>query len=143
MQRVVIDTNVLLSSMFSSKGNPAEIMDLITNGEVELCYSREILEEYERKLAEPKFKFTVDMQKAIINDVIKEIGVLVDDPVPSHVKIRDLDDGVFYDVAKENDAILITGDNDLLVLNENFIVKPAEYLKMRKEYFNTSEPLND
>ena len=79
MQRVVIDTNVLLSSMFSSKGKPAEIMDLITNGEIELFYSREILNEYEEKIAEPKFKFTIDKQEAIINDVIKENRIAAGD----------------------------------------------------------------
>jgi len=128
---VVIDTNVLISSVISSKGSPAEIMDLIVKGEIEFCYSKKIFDEYKRKLAKPKFRLGLDEQEAIIRDLEKS-GIPIDDPAPSDIEIRDLDDRVFYDAAKENGAILITGDKDLLVLNEEFIMSPADYLKRFK-----------
>ena len=106
-------------------------MDLVANGEVKFNFSEKILDEYKRTLAKPRLKLSIETQKKAIDD-IKKCGVLVDDPVPSSVEIRDFDDRIFYDVAKENEAILITGDEDLLVLNENFIMKPAQFISLFK-----------
>jgi len=128
MQKVVIDTNIFISFKKSISGSPSKVMDLIADGKVELCYSPQILKEYEQTLAKPKFKFDVEYQELAIED-IKEIGTLVNHPAPSNIEIRDPDDKIFYDVAKENNAILITGDDDLLVLAEPFIMSPADYLK--------------
>ena len=44
MIRVVIDTNVFVSSFFG--GNPRKIIDLWKNGSIVLCLSQEIIEEY-------------------------------------------------------------------------------------------------
>ena len=44
MTRVVIDTNVFVSSFFG--GNPRKIIDLWKNGSIVLCLSQEIIEEY-------------------------------------------------------------------------------------------------
>ena len=44
MTRVVIDTNVFVSSFFG--GNPRRIIDLWKTGKVILCLSRPIIEEY-------------------------------------------------------------------------------------------------
>ena len=55
MKRVVIDTNVLVSSTLSSEGNSAKIMNLISDKEVQLYYSPEILAEYRKVLAVDTF----------------------------------------------------------------------------------------
>jgi putative PIN family toxin of toxin-antitoxin system len=44
MIRVVIDTNVFVSSFFG--GNPKKIIDLWKNEEIVLCLSKYILDEY-------------------------------------------------------------------------------------------------
>ena len=44
MIRVVVDTNVFVSSFFG--GNPRKIVDLWKTGEVTLCLSKPIIEEY-------------------------------------------------------------------------------------------------
>ena len=46
MIKVVIDTNVFISSFFG--GNPKNIIDLWKKGEIKLCLSREIVDEYAR-----------------------------------------------------------------------------------------------
>ena len=51
MKRVVIDTNVLISATLSSVGNPAKVLELISDKQVSLYYSKEILEEFQRVLA--------------------------------------------------------------------------------------------
>ncbi|MCL2411348.1 MAG: putative toxin-antitoxin system toxin component, PIN family [Treponema sp.] len=47
MKRVVIDTNVLVSSAISSGGNPERIMNAISDKQLQLCYSQEIILEEE------------------------------------------------------------------------------------------------
>ena len=44
MNRVVIDTNVFVSSFFG--GIPRKIIDLWKNGQIVLCLSQDIIEEY-------------------------------------------------------------------------------------------------
>ncbi len=44
MIRVVVDTNVFVSSFFG--GNPRKVMDLWKTGEVTLCLSKPIVGEY-------------------------------------------------------------------------------------------------
>ena len=44
MTRVVLDTNVLISSFFG--GNPRKIIDLWKSGEITLCLSKPIIDEY-------------------------------------------------------------------------------------------------
>ena len=127
MHRVVIDTNVLISSRLSKYGIPARIMDLIVDEKIELCYSLEILDEYKRVLAYEKLKFDVKKQRATINE-IKEIGILIN-PARSDVPFdRDKSDRIFYDTAKESGAILITG-NMKHYPQENFIMLPSEYIR--------------
>ena len=44
MIRVVVDTNIFISSFFG--GNPRKIIDLWKTGQITLCLSRPIIEEY-------------------------------------------------------------------------------------------------
>jgi putative PIN family toxin of toxin-antitoxin system len=44
---VVLDTNILVSAMLTADGNPAKIVELVLDEELPVCYSREIMAEYE------------------------------------------------------------------------------------------------
>jgi len=66
MQRIVIDTNVIISSAISTQGNPAKIMDLVLNKKFEVYYSSEIIAEYVRVFAKPRLNFTREIQEFYI-----------------------------------------------------------------------------
>ena len=67
IKRVVIDTNILVSSTLSTKGKPTAIMDLISYKKLQLFYCPEILDEYVRVLAYEKLNLSEQAQyKAII-----------------------------------------------------------------------------
>ena len=53
-KRAVIDTNVLVSSVLSSEGNSAQIMNLISDEKIQLFYRSAIMDEYRRVLAYEK-----------------------------------------------------------------------------------------
>ena len=56
MMRVVLDTNVIVSALMSSLGNPAKILTLLFNEEIQIYYSGDILAEYEDVLSRPALK---------------------------------------------------------------------------------------
>ncbi len=105
---VVIDTNVLVSSLWSKNGKPARVMSLILNGVLIPCYDSRILAEYFRVLKSPKFEFTTSEIDFLL-DYIKNIGHSV---VPEIIEdtFIDKDDAKFYEVAKYCQAKLITGN---------------------------------
>jgi len=105
MQRIVIDTNVIISSAISIQGNPAKIMDLVLNKKFEVYYSSEIIAEYIRVLAKPRLNFTHEIQEFFLNG-IKRVGILINPPA-SALPMPDESDRVFYDTAKESNSILI------------------------------------
>ena len=114
MQNIVLDTNVIVSSFISPKGTSAKVL--------------EILQEYAEVSARAKFEkyhFDKNMISEIISD-IAELGTLII-PSASATPLPDEKDRIFYDTAKDGDAILITG-NKKHYPNEPFIIDPAEYI---------------
>ena len=124
--KVVIDTNTIVSGTIKRTGNPAEIMNLFYNGEIQLYYSKDTFAEYERVLGYEKFHIPQDEQDNILQ-IIAEVGILIDPPI-SDIHFTDETDRPFYDTAKESGAILITG-NDRHYPKEPFIIKPADFVK--------------
>jgi len=125
MLRIVVDTNVVVSAFLTPNGNPARILDQITDQKLQICYNQEILTEYVEVLSRPRFKFSKNDCDNFIQG-IKEFGRLVK-PSVSNIPLLDEDDRCFYDVAKFCEAILITG-NIKHFPTEQFIITPAEFL---------------
>jgi len=125
MKRVVIDTNVLVSSAISEHGNPKAIMDLISDEQIQPCYCTEIISEYSRVLAYPKFRLSTQVQAIIIHEIIA-LGIPVT-PSTSTIPLTHEDDRMFYDTAKSSGAILITG-NKKHYPDEAMIMTPSEFL---------------
>ena len=127
VKRAVVDTNIIVSSALSSKGNPTQIMNLISDNKIQLFYCSKILDEYIRVLAYQKLNIAPQTQKNIIT-AIESIGVLVE-PTISNISFLDESDRVFYDVARSSKAILITGNLKHYPTDE-FIKTPTEFLTM-------------
>ena len=51
---IVLDTNILVSAMWSPEGNAARIIEAILANRFTLCYDRQIAEEYNKVLRYPK-----------------------------------------------------------------------------------------
>ena len=127
MLRIVVDTNVVVSAFLSPGGNPAKIIDLITDNELRICYSAEILAEYIDVLSRPRFNFSeIDRDNFIQG--MKRFGLLVKPPI-SNIPLPDEDDRYFYDVAYFCDAILVTS-NIKHYPTEPFIVTSTEFISL-------------
>ena len=124
MKRVVVDTNVLVSALWTRQGNASRIVDMIVTRALQPCYNSEIMSEYKNVLSRPNFKFSgTDISNLL--EIIKSEGISIL-TVPSRIHFIDESDRVFYDVAKACNAYLITG-NKKHFPPEAFILNPAEF----------------
>ena len=123
--KVVIDTNVLVSALWSENGNSAAIVKLIPNGIVPV-FNDSIFEEYAEVLKRPKFAFSAEKRESLLAKM-REYGAAIT-PKKSDIPIPDETDRIFYDTAKASVAILITG-NKKDYPDEPFILTPAEFLR--------------
>ncbi len=122
--RVVVDTNVLVSSFLTPKGHPRAVIDLWKTGQISLCVSDEILEEYLEVLVrlglrgEPELRNLLSMFKRKENLVFRKAAAryrrVKDDP----------DDDKFIDCAISARArYIISGDSHLLKVKQFKTVK--------------------
>ena len=59
-KHVVLDTNIIVSVLFSGKGNPGIVVDLFLTGELKLFYNDEILDDYADVLYRPHLRIPVN-----------------------------------------------------------------------------------
>ena len=126
---VVIDTNVLVSSLWSRNGTCSKIIYKVLNYDLTIVYDQRIISEYKTVLERPKFGFTKDEVKSLI-DFIKIEGLCIV-PNPLNIKFADESDKKFYEVAKYMKCPLITG-NKKHFPDEDEILSPMEFLERYK-----------
>jgi putative PIN family toxin of toxin-antitoxin system len=139
--RVVIDTNVLLSALVFTGGTMARFRGLWESGKITPYTSKEATKELMRVLAYKKFKLSSQDQDGLLADYLPYAQVAdVLFVVPPNLPIcRDPLDQMFLKLAAASKSdVLITGDQDLLVLanepNLPFqIQKPVDFL-MQQQY---------
>jgi uncharacterized protein len=107
--KIVLDTNVIVSGLLNSKGNPAAVLGLALSGAVQVCHDDRILAEYTEVLARPRFRF--DPQR--VRDVLVKLkadGFSISAPQAA-LRLPDPDDEPFLAVALAAAAdFLVTGN---------------------------------
>jgi putative PIN family toxin of toxin-antitoxin system len=106
--RVVLDTNVLVSALWSKRSEPARLVALVQNGILIPCYDHRILSEYNDVLRRDKFGFTEWEVTDLLNQL--EYDGLSVVPAPLNIRFVDEDDRMFFETAKYCNAKLITGN---------------------------------
>jgi putative PIN family toxin of toxin-antitoxin system len=132
MLLIVLDTNVLVSSMLNAKGSPGKILDLILSDQIQLAYDNRILGEYEEVLTRPELRLDqVRVLGAI--DHIELSGRLIEPESLPKEGYTDPDDIMFAEVfiTSEADA-LVTGNlrhyKPLLEKNAS-VLSPTQFLE--------------
>ena len=131
IERIVVDTNVLVSRLILPQSVPAEAVRRVTTESL-LLFCDETMNELASVLSHPKFDRYVSLadRKRFIRDLC-DLAEFI--PIIQIVReCRDPKDDKFLEVALNGRAdLIITGDNDLLALNPwrgTTILNPAEYL---------------
>ena len=117
MLKAVLDTNVLISSLFW-KGPSRHIVDLAIANKIKSITSTEILEEVEAVLYEDFPQVPYDKIEGIIRDILSYSQLIIPQQVTVK-KLRDLKDTKVIACAVSVKAdYIVTGDKDLLVLKK-------------------------
>lgn len=135
--RALLDANVLISAAIRPSGTPGLIISaLLERDAFELVLSPSIVTEVEEALKLPKLRrYIGDPDEAVL--WLADLGALADlanDTGRAKGVCRDPDDDAVVSAAVEGRAeVIVTGDADLLALEEYEgieIVTPRAFLKM-------------
>ena len=131
MLRAVLDTNVIISSLFYG-GKPRRVVDLAAAGRFQALTSVPLLVELELVLAED-FEVPTDKVEEAIREVMS-FALLVPETPEFEVEVRDAGDAKVLACAAGGEAnYVVTGDADLLSLKEwrgVTILTPDQFLRL-------------
>ena len=132
--RVVLDTNLVLSSLVFGGGTPGVLRQMWQEGRCVPLVSEATAAELIRVLTYPKFKLTAADQEELLADYLPWcIVVRIPDPPPATPYCRDRHDQPFLELALAGTAdFLVTGDSDLHALADEFpcpIVSAVSFLE--------------
>lgn len=121
MQRIVIDTNVLVSALLSKKGAPSQILDAWRKRKFLVVTNEAAILEVERVLGElkstGKYALSNEDIATVSNLLRKDTLIVPGDSDTSGAILEDPDDEKFLSIALDGDAeIIISGDKHLLDL---------------------------
>lgn len=132
MQKIVIDTNVIVSSLIQRNYPNFIISELFIEGKFQLCISEELMAEYYEVLARPKFAKFHDFfirAEALLADIETKAAKYY--PTITLELISDDDDNMILELADECNAdFIITGNTTDFIFSsykQTKIVTPKEY----------------
>ncbi len=108
LERVALDTNVLVSALLNSFGAPGRVLDLVLAGDLTVAYDDRVLAEWRQVLHREKFGFSAGDVEVLLGFVEGE-GISVN-ASPLAINLPDQDDLPFLEVARAAEATLITGN---------------------------------
>jgi putative PIN family toxin of toxin-antitoxin system len=113
MQKVILDTNIVVSSLIRKSYPYYIVFDLVLEGKLQLCLSEALLEEYRDVLSRPKFAKISNFREnaeIVLNHFVKT--ALFYTPKIHLDIIKDLSDNKLLELADEsNTDFLITGNS--------------------------------
>jgi len=129
--RVVIDTNVFVSSFFG--GNPRKIISLWERGEIQLCLSQPIVDEYVAVLQRMRLRDQHALQE-LLDLFARGHSLLFTAKTPTlNIVQDDTDDDKFIECAVAlKSSFIISGDQHLKGLGRYMnimICSPREFLE--------------
>ncbi|MFH1350300.1 MAG: putative toxin-antitoxin system toxin component, PIN family [Pseudomonadota bacterium] len=144
MKRLVLDTNVVVSGLLFG-GEPGKLVELWKQKRIHPLFSREIIEEYLKVLAYPRFRLTEsDIQFLLAHEILPCFEVVTVAKGMPFVK-RDPSDDKFIWCAQQGKAeAIVSGDGHLLALKKSPvpIMSVPEFLKQMKKIMNEGGHVN-
>jgi uncharacterized protein len=128
---VVFDSNVYISGLVFSRGNPRALLQMATDGDLQVAVSDFILQEVNRVLREKFHLSSADLQEA--EELIAACTQRVFPTERLEVIVEDPDDDRILECAVAAGAdVIVSGDKDLLrlgIFRGIRIVSPAAFIR--------------
>ena len=129
-QNIVIDTNVLLSALYSNKGASYKLLSIIDSDKFVVNISTTLIYEYEEILKQ-KSKLEFKYIDSILNYICK-IGKKNKIFYLWRPKLRDVDDDFLLELAVKSDSIIVTLNKKDFKPAKQFnlnVMTPKEFLQ--------------
>jgi putative PIN family toxin of toxin-antitoxin system len=131
MKRIVVDTNVLVSGLLFG-GVPGGVVALWQKGKVRPLCSKEIIEEYLRVLAYPKFRLgEPEIEFILTHEILPYFEVIAVPPGKPMVAADPADDKFIWCALAGGATAIVSGDEHLLKLKDSPVpvLSAAEFLR--------------
>lgn len=132
---IVLDTNVIISALLSSQGNPAEIIRRWEAGEFDIATSPPLLKELERALNYERGQTYLKLSQEEINQFLNHFqatAITVEPQISLEIVKKDpYDNRVLECALAAGAAFILSGDEHLLELKEHegvVILSPAGFI---------------
>ncbi len=128
--RAVLDPNVVISAALSPSGAPAQVLLAWLEGRFESIASPQLVEELTSALAYPKLRKRIRQEDAEALVRLVARGSVVREDVGDLPRLSpDPGDDYLLSLARESEAVLVTGDSDLLSLAPGLpVFTPRKFL---------------
>jgi putative PIN family toxin of toxin-antitoxin system len=121
----VLDTNILVSALWTPAGNASTIINLILTDRIVPCFDQHILNEYHIVLSRPRLAFPAGQVNELLSEITdRGFSVTI---IPSSIVLPDESDRKFFDTAKYCEAYLKTG-NIKHYPKDPLVLTPARFL---------------
>jgi len=133
--KIVLDTNIVVSGLLHSEGNPGQVLALALSGAIHVCHHEQILAEYREVLARPRFKLNAARVKEVLAKL--EMDGINLEVREEKLDLPDADDEPFLAVALAASAdYLVTGNIRHFPSEKRkgcSVVTPAEFIEIWKK----------
>jgi putative PIN family toxin of toxin-antitoxin system len=107
--KIVLDTNVLVAGLLSPFGPCAEIVRMVSSGDLTLYFDSRILSEYNEVLLRSMFRFQIDKVVALLEHIEHRGHIVASSPLSN--PLPDPGDQPFLEAAVSGQAVcLVTGN---------------------------------
>lgn len=131
--RAVLDPNVAISGLISSKGAPAQVLSSWRDGGFQVIVSPLLLAALRRAVAYPKLRrhISADDAEAAVR-LLTAGATRADDPTgDAPVRSTDSGDDYLIALAAEHHAALVSGDRHLLALKGTIpVYSPRDFVEL-------------
>jgi putative PIN family toxin of toxin-antitoxin system len=131
--KVVIDTNVVVSALLFG-GVPGKLVSAWKHGDIHPFVSQDIIDEYMRVFAYPKFQLNPsEIEHLIYREILPFFEVVASKTGKKIVRKDPTDDKFIHCAIEGNIKVIISGDRHLLSLkqvDDIRILNPFQFLKL-------------
>lgn len=140
--KIALDTNVLVAGLLSPFGSCAEIVRMVSSGELTLYFEARILSEYNEVLRRSKFRLDIDKVVALLDHIERRGHIVPSSPLSN--SLPDPGDEPSLEAAVAGQAVcLVTGNHAHFPpkLRQGVkVLSPSDFLRFYKKQKKRKRP---